>query len=394
MTHAAFLTIMPDHEGERMHKSTTLALALTLAFPVAAQEKPATTDPIVPSTENPWVKIRPTVHPMPKKLQQSEGVVAKAQIQAKAGAQALNAAMLREVEGFDRLMTGRFSIALLSTADPQVRSFIAQGVLKVNPDIYTRMESGLASLYVENSRINGQQRPICYVLNNPERAGHLWRSFVPENKNDEAGIGWAARYLVAHEVGHCLDRWQRSQHTQSASLSAEALSALGIPKVAFDRTFGSGRTVAPKEYQQQQVVLHRDGALLQYQERVADAFAVLWMMGQKAPNEHLKPIWDTRMRVAGHGAHHAHATLPALQKAYAIGMEFKSMPDLNALWDMSRRVQIAAGVDPSLGPNSKLVNADAEKQEAAPGAKPGEISAKGAMPAIIRFDKLPKFGTK
>lgn len=386
------LTIMAAHEDPHMQKRLTLALVMALAAPVAAQDKTASSDLTIPDPGNPWVKMQSTVTPLPKPLRQSEGSLAKAQIQAKTGAQALNAAMLREVEGFDRFMADRFSIALLSTDDPQVRHFIAQGVLKVNPDIYTRMESGLASLYVENGKVNGQSRRICYVLNNPERAGHLWRSFVPETRQDETGIGWAARYLVAHEVGHCLDRWQRGQHTRSGSLSASTLATLGIPPVAFDRTFGAGRTVDPKEYQQQQVVLYRDGALMQYQERVADAFAVLWMMGQKAPNENLKPIWDTRMRVAGHGTHHAHATLPALQKAYAVGMELKAMPELNALWDMSRRVQIAAGVDPSLGPNSKLVNADAENREAAPGAKPGEISPKGTMPAVIRFDKLPKFG--
>lgn len=368
-------------------------LTLLLLLPMATFAQGTKAPPLtIPDTRTPGVKIGAPITPMPRSLNTFEGEVAAHENAARQGVKDLNEAMKAEISGFNVLLESQFAVVGLSTDDPHMRNFIANGVLRMNPDIYTRMESGLASLYVANGKLNGQSRRVCYVLSNPERARHIWRSFVAKGEKDDAAIAWAAKYLVAHEVGHCLDRWQRSSYTQGNEITQGQLGLMGVPAVAFERTFGAGRTVSDKEYRDQQVVLYRDGALLQYQERVADAFAVLWVMGQKIPNDNLKPIWDTRNRIAANGVHHAHATTPALQKAYAFGMNLKTLPDLQTLWDMARKSQIAAGVDPSLGRGSTLVHADAEKREAAPGAKPGEISDKGVMPSVIRFNKLPKFG--
>lgn len=372
------------------------ALALTLMMmPVVvfAQAGDTSTSELeIPSSNTPGVKITPPISPMPRSLNYSEGAVAAQENAERNGAQALDEAMKAQVSAFDAILSDKFAVVGLSTSDPHMRNFIANGVLRMNPDIYTRMESGLASLYVANGKLNGQSRRVCYVLSNPHQARHIWRSFVAKDGEEKNNIQWAAKYLVAHEVGHCLDRWQRSSYTKGQDITQAQLEVLGIPGIAYERTFGAGRTVKAKEYQEQQVVLNRDGALLQYQERVADAFAVLWVMGQKIPNENLKPIWDTRNRVAANGVHHAHATTPALQKAYAFGMNLQAMPDLQSLWDMARKAQIAAGVDPSLGSGSSMVHADAEHREAAPDTKPGEISKNGVMPSVIRFNRLPKFG--
>lgn len=205
-------------------------------------------------------------------------------------------------------------------------------------------------------------------------------------------IQWAASYLMAHEVGHCLDKQQRENDTATGEWNAVQLERLGIPIAAFDRTFGAGNSITQRQYRQQQVVLYRDGALLQYQERVADAFAVLWMMNSRAPDVNLKAVWDARTRTGNHGDHNAHFTVPTLQKAYAIGMHVKTPQSIDMLWGLARQAQFEGGVDRSLHGNSALVHAEAEGKEAAPDAKPGEVSRSGTLPAVVRFDRLPKFG--
>lgn len=333
----------------------------------------------------PKVFMKPT-------LSTVEGEAAKQKISDAEGAKKLNAALAIEAERFNRLFHDKFSVSLLDTGDGLVRQFVATGILKMNPDIYTRMESGLAAIYLSNGKINGQARPVCYVLNNPSRAEHLWRGFVSHESRKESDIQWGASYLMAHEVGHCLDRQQREDITQRGEWDSTQMEAMGIPVAAFNRTFGEGRKINANEYRQQQIVLYRDGALLQYQERVADAFAVLWMMGNKSPNENLKPIWDTRIRVGGHGKHKSHSTLPTLQKAYALGMDMKELPSMEHLWTLARRAQMEGGIDASLGANSTMVHAEAENREAAPDTKPGQVAKNGTLPAVVRFDRLKKFG--
>jgi hypothetical protein len=393
-TSAQHKDVSPEKLAERARKALENSGGLSGARQLAPEQGAAVPENTIPVSNNPLgtTKLEPPVTFLKPRLQTAQGQEARNQTLLSQGVKDLNAAMKIETERFDRLLGQRFSVSLLNTEDGLVRQFIANGVLKMNPDIYTRMESGLASIYVANGKINGQARPVCYVLNNPARAGHLWRSFVPEDDKGEKAVQWAASYLVAHEVGHCLDRLQREAYTQKGQWNAEQLQGIGIPVAAFNRTFGAGRTITAKEYSDQQVVLNRDGGLMQYQERVADAFAVLWMMANKSPNEHLKPIWDTRNRVASHGVHHAHATTPTLQKAYALGMEIKTMPNMDTLWGLARQAQIQGGIDATLEGNSKLVHADAEGREAAPNTKPGEISKNGTLPAVVRFDRLPKFG--
>ena len=386
-------------DPEKLAEKTRRALASSGGLagkPQLAPEEGVQSSDLIPAPSNPLEKTKVTapIAPLKPGLQTADGQAARNRMQAEQGVKDLNTAMKVEVERFNQLLAQRFAVSLLDTGDGLTRQFIANGVLKMNPDIYTRMESGLASLYVENGKINGQSRPVCYVLNNPGRAGHLWRSFVPENDKSERAVQWAASYLVAHEVGHCLDRLQREAYTQKGEWDGAQLQGIGIPLAAFNRTFGAGRKIDAKEYREQQVVLNRDGGLMQYQERVADAFAVLWMMANKSPNENLKPIWDTRNRVAGNGVHHAHATTPTLQKAYALGMEIKNMPDMDTLWSLARKAQSQGGIDSSLEGSSRLVHADAEQREAAPNTKPGEISKKGTLPAVVRFDRLPKFGDR
>lgn len=368
-----------------------------LAMQAAAQspaDKPAELSNLVEQTSNPLsgVKLKePEIH-FRRSMTVSSGPQARAEQEEKKGVEQLGKAFQEAIGVFNQQLSDRFETILLDTGDPKVRNFVAQGILRMNPDLFTKAESGLAALYLSSSSVNGTQRPVCYVLHNPKGATHLWRSFVPANDKSDQAIKWAGAYLVAHEVGHCLDRMQREILTRKGPLDAATLSMLGVPSVAFNRTFGLGRSVDVNEFRSQQVVLYRDGAMLQYQERVADAFALLWVMARNAPEENLLAISQARTRVSSHGQHHAHATAPAVEAAVRAGRGLSGNQDITQLWNAARTIQIQVGVDASLGENSRLVHAEAEKRETLPGATPGQVQINKPLPAVVRFDNLPRFG--
>ena len=377
-------------------------LLLLAAWSVAAKEAPKPKDTPkgagevgiqLPDPGNPFTKTTVTApkafKPRPLTVVQTEGPTKPAEPDMPALSKALQA----EAQQMNTFLGKYFTVQLLATNDPQVKGFIAGGLFKMNPDIYTRIESGLASTYASNGNNNGKVGPTCYIMTNPDRAQYLWRSYVADNTPTPEVIGWAARYLISHEAGHCMDRWQRSTQAPKGGWTADNGEPLGIARFAFDRAFGMGRQVDNREYMAQQVVLQRDGAQTQYQERVADAFAVLVMMVQKAPEASLKPIWDTRNRVGASAPYHAHFTTPTLEKAYALGMS-NTATDPDTLWALARKAQMLGGIDPSLGPNSQKAYVDADIEERAPNTAPGQISKTGVMPQTIRFDNLPKFGAR
>lgn len=384
----------PNKDAEAMRKALGDGGGLSSYSQSPPEEIETNASPGIIPDNNPLsgTQVKEPIRQFKSTMTTIEGGQAAYQRQTEQGIQDLTDALKIEAERFGVLLQDRFAVSLLDTGDGLVRQFVATGVLKMNPDIYSRMESGLAAMYIADGKINGQSRPVCYVLNNPSRSPHLWEGFVPSGDRSKESIQWAASYLMAHEIGHCLDKQQRENETASGQWNALQLERLGIPIAAFDRTFGAGSSITQRDYRRQQVVLYRDGALLQYQERVADAFAVLWMINSRAPDVNLKTIWDARTRYGNLGDHKAHFTVPTLQKAYAIGMNIKTPQSIDMLWGLARQAQFEGGVDRSLHGNSALVHAEAEGKEAAPDTKPGEISKNGTLPAVVRFDRLPKFG--
>ena len=300
----------------------------------------------------------------------------------------------QEVELLREATRAQFRIQVLKTNDPAVRKFIAQGILKMNPDIYTQMESGLAGMYVYNGQIDGKKGPVCYVLNNPDRSEHLWKGFVLNQSTSPTPehIQWVARYMLSHEVGHCLDQSERLQKIMHQSWTRDQAESLGIALAAFDRTFGDNGKIDFNGYQSQMVVLFRDGAQLQYQERVADAFAVFWLKQHQAPSFIFDTILQQRQQVTNRAAYHAHATVPTVQYALDLSQTLTAQQPLSVLWQNARLAQQKGGVDRTLWQGSQWVHADAEKREAAPGQKPGVIAPNGVKPAVIRFGQTKKFG--
>lgn len=287
-----------------------------------------------------------------------------------------------------------FTIQVLRTNDPSVRNFIAQGILKMNPDIYTQMESGLAGMYVHNGQMNGRKGPICYILNNPDRSEHLWKGFVLNQtaQPTQEQVIWAARFMLSHEIGHCLDQADRLKKVIQSTWNRDQSEMLGIATSAYDRTFGLTGIVDYNTYQGQIVVLARDGAQMQYQERVADAFAIFWLKQHQAPQLIFDAILKQRQQTTNHAAYHAHATVPTVKQALNLSLEMPQNQNIDDLWKQSRLAQQRGGVDESLWQGSRWVHADAEKREAVPGQKPGETAPNGTKPAVINFSRMKKFG--
>jgi hypothetical protein len=304
---------------------------------------------------------------------------------------ALEPALQTEV---DRLQQGLpdLKLVLLNTTDPLYRGYVTAGLLHLAPADYEHLDSGLASTTVTQGKVNGQVQPVCYILYRPERAGYLYRAYIAPI-TAVASLQSAAAFLIGHETGHCLDHLQREAQIGSKMVWATAdVAPLGLAPIAAARVFGP--QMASGAYPAHQLDLSKDNAQRQYEERVADAFGVLWVWrlgGSAAVREAVLaaraplPAWD------------AHATGPALQALDGVKEALAQTQGVADIWQIARQVQRSTGVDASLGEGSThALNPLAAYMT--PGNDPAKAgtAALPAQPIPVApsrsFDALPRFG--
>lgn len=249
----------------------------------------------------------------------------------------------------DRLQAGiPFArLVLLNTAEPSFRAYASVGLLHVDDAALEHLQSGLASVAVENSRVNGRLEPVCYVLYRPDQARHIELNFIAPIAR-LANAQQAAAFLMGHEVGHCLDQFERATTLeQDHSWASSDVGALGLAPAAAERLFGDRLTSAA--YVEHKTELYKDKAQRQYEERVADAFGLAWVW-RLGGSERVRAV-ILRARSGAHpwDTHDTGPILDALEQAKAAVATTQSVQDV---WALARRLQLATGVDPSLGPGS------------------------------------------
>lgn len=277
-------------------------------------------------------------------------------------------------------------LALLDTRDPTYRAFMAAGVLKVSDADLVRMEQGLASVAVQQSQVNGQASAVCYILFDADHAGSLYRSmFLPLQAASDSHS--AAAYLVGHETGHCLDRLERQQKlAQDMAWNSADLAPLGVSPIAAQRVFGD--QMATAAYTSQIRRLSADAAQSQYEERVADAFGVLWVwrLGGAA---RLRDVLATYRSHQSPWA--AHFTTPTLMQLDQEKEALAQTQSVAQIWALAREAQLATGVDPSVGLGS--AHATNPLLDTLPEAPPPvPVRPEDLVPKSRNFNELPRFG--
>lgn len=291
-----------------------------------------------------------------------------------------------ELQRLERALDGRMGIALFRTDDPTVQAYISGGILRVPQEAYLRLETGLASVAVLEGKHNDQKRAMCYVLFNPARSGPSERAFYQPIAKATGDARQGAAFLAAHETAHCLDHLERegvlARHMQ---WDATVAAGVGLQPDAFGRVFGAKAATAA--YRARQADLYSDLAQRQYEERLADAFGVLWVWRMGGAEEVQHAVHEVRARDLPRNAHY---TAPVLAALPALKPELAQATGIDGVWALARKVQRAHGVDAVLGPGSTVATQPLgptlqQARRDRPAAPPREAPRPKAWNALPRF---------
>jgi hypothetical protein len=307
--------------------------------------------------------------------------------------------MQSEAALLEKAIGGQLRIAVISTDDPIVGSFMAQGIFHTDMATFTKQEGGLAG-FVTGGQINGQKANVCYVMLHRATAAATWRNFVePLAKGDSMLM--AAAFLTGHEVGHCLDHYETSTKLgERNNWNIGEAGAFGIQPSAWKRA--GGGDITRTNWARVSGALYTDPAQTQYQERVADAFGLLWAWHRGATPKFLPILTEARIHTLSWSSH---ATVPALAGIEQFQAQ-AGTSDVGDLWTLARAMQVKAGVDSRLGDGGDkgVMLAGGPTKSIATPSLPNAIPAPAASPiqekplkkddaGRIRFDSLPHFGS-
>lgn len=291
-----------------------------------------------------------------------------------------------EAARLERGLDGRMRLLVLRTDDPVLKSYVAAGLMHIPEETYARMENGLAALAVLNGKLNGQTHPVCYILFHPERSHSSQNAFYrPIAEVADARTG--AAFLAAHEVGHCLDRLEREMRIKKEmKWPAAKAEYLGLQPYAFARVFGE--QMASGAYPNKLNDLYSDVAQRQYEERLADAFAVLWVWRLGGAQAVLDKVTEVRRRDL---PKNAHATAPILDEVAKHKNDLATARTLDDVWALARKLQQQVGVDAVLGPGSTVAHnplaMDIKRMKQEDKQKPT-----AQQPASKQWQAIPRFG--
>lgn len=286
--------------------------------------------PVPPSTTN-------TARPVPTQTSQ-EGDTARAEVSY--SLQVLSDMLQAEVDRISNSVGREMAITLLNTDNSQYKQFISSGILKMDEQEFSAHDHSLSALLHEGGRFNYTQTPICYILFDPKRGEQLWNGFIVP-LGDVSHLQTGAAFLIAHEVGHCLDGLERGRRlNQRPSWRASDARELGLWPDAVRDSFGE--QFSKDAYLQNPRLVSRHLTQQQYQERAADAFASFWIMRLGADDKSLDVLQKIRNRFSPDRPHFTSPVYP-LVKNNATHANRQERVDV--IWSMARDVQVRVGVD-------------------------------------------------
>ena len=253
----------------------------------------------------------------------------------------LEGMMEAEIQRLNQALAPTMKAVLLRTDNPQFRQYVASGLLQMSSREFAKHDHGLAGMVAVGGKHNGVQTPVCYVLFDAERGEGLWKQYIVPLKqvsHPQSGAAW----LMGHEVGHCLDQMDRSgKINKRLSWTADQAIGIGLWPQSIANAYGtnfSKDTFLADPYR-----LYAQPGQQQFGERVADAFATLWMMKLGGTVKAVEILREQRLRMDPSKPHFAgpvfDLSLDQRERALAMGR-------VDALWNTARDIQRKAGVSP------------------------------------------------
>lgn len=235
-----------------------------------------------------------------------------------------------------------------------LRKFILQGLLKGNDTYLSKMDTGLYPV-MSQAYINGVITPTCYMMFDQKNIDALYKQeLIPLSK--KAGENATAAFVAGHMAGHCLDQLERSKVIPLRSVwFSNELEQYGVNGAASRRIFGNSG-VNSQFYFQKQNDLFRDLGQRQYEERVADAFGLLWALKQSNDSKIIDAVSALRVNLSTSSPHNTITTVRNVYTNYKANLD----PSLSGLWKQARKTQMQTGITPQLsdGASLSLVNSE------------------------------------
>ena len=254
-------------------------------------------------------------------------------------AQVLESMLDTEIQRLNQALSPNMQAVLLRTDNPQYKQYVSNGLLKMSAQEFAKHDHGLAGTVAATGRMNGTQTPVCYVLFDADRGEQLWDNFIiPIKKvsHPQSGAAW----LMGHEVGHCLDQLERAQKiNKRMSWTAEQALSLGILPQAVQNTYG--KSFSKDAFLLDPYTLFMQPSQQQFGERVADAFATMWMMKLGGDMKAVQLLQQQRR-----GLHPArpHFTDPVFDVIKSNKDRIVSLGRVDAIWETARDIQRQVGV--------------------------------------------------
>lgn len=296
----------------------------------------------------------------------------------------LNSMLQKEVQRLAQAVAPSFTVVLLPTDDPMYKHFVSNGLLKMTAGEYTQHDHGLSGMMVQGGKVNTTTSDVCYVLYDAQRGEQLWKSFIvplAEGNHPQTGAAW----VIAHEVGHCLDQRERSKKINARlSWRADEAQIIGLWPNAVRKTYGA--TFAKDAFLTQPWNLLKQPSQQQYGERVADIFATFWNLKLGADPKFLNVARDIRSKVLPSAAHYTAPVFDAVKDNASFATR---QVRVDVIWDIARNVQKSVGVS-SQADNANPGTPSNDAPSGPPKVARWIVTSRGPVPVDIYGNVIPQ----
>lgn len=220
----------------------------------------------------------------------------------------------------------------------------------LNPYVQQEIIPGGILAMGQYDGVGSQYSHTCVVPIDPDRAAAAWEGYVlpatQTGSHPQTGYAW----MAGHAVGHCLDAQDRSNSFRSKlAWRPNEATALGLwPQAVIDALpTGFGGTFAKDGFMNSSDRVYGQPSQRQFSERVADAFATLWIIRLGADTAGIRSLAQVRLDTTGDDAGIMGVSRGRLHDRAA------QSPRADRIWSMAREAQLEMGVDASRIPTPR-----------------------------------------
>ena len=224
------------------------------------------------------------------------------------------------------------NVTVLADDSDQYHQLLQRNQIK--PQHFSPMEQELKWQYLAGTTLSTNQATTCFVILETEKAKSLHDNFVGSLEGiSHPQTGYA--YLVSHAVGHCLDESTRVRElNKKLQWQAQDATYVGLLPQAVMQVYG--RAFSKDTYLSNPTAMNNHPLQQQYNERVADAFAVAWTMKLGGSKAFTRIVSLMRQK---NGPQSPSFTSPSIELMASQEKEIQRLNRVDLLWDLSKLVQ-------------------------------------------------------